>query len=430
MKKYILLLLAATVFLFSGVTAGAAVSVPEKVRVGIYFGSSALSSVTVSADGGVYISCDGVDLGWLAAATFTQSGNYWTVSGGAEPVTVAGSKVTITPSGGLLTINKKTYRGQIELVPNGSNITVVNYLGIEEYLYGVVPLEMSTGWPMEALKTQAVCARTYVAKSIGKYQSQGFDVYNTTMSQVYGGASVEKADCTQAVNETKGIVITYGGALIDAVYSSASSNFHTFNVKDVWGGSLPYLVGVEDSYQSLAKPDGHAWTATFTPQQLKEALAKKSVDIGDITDLRIDARSDEGAVTALTFVGTNGEYTAKIGNTRTILNLRSQGYTISKDVSGGAGAMTVLGSSGKVTMTMASASGASGVLGIASKVIGADGVISDILGGGTVLSYTLSGSGYGHGLGMSQYGANGMAKAGFTYDQIIKHYYTGVELTQ
>ena len=79
---------------------------------------------------------------------------------------------------------------------------------------------------------------------------------------------------------------------------------------------------------------------------------------------------------------------------------------------------------------MASASGASGMLGIASKVIGADGVISDILGGGTVLSYTLSGSGYGHGIGMSQYGANGMAKAGFTYDQIIKHYYTGVELTQ
>ncbi len=95
MKKYILLLLAATVFLFSGVTAGAAVSVPEKVRVGIYFGSSALSSVTVSADGGVYISCDGADLGWLAAATFTQSGNYWTVSGGAEPVTVAGDRKSV-----------------------------------------------------------------------------------------------------------------------------------------------------------------------------------------------------------------------------------------------------------------------------------------------------------------------------------------------
>ena len=190
-----------------------AVTVPETVRVGIYFGSSALSSVTVSADGGVYLRCDGTDLGWLASATISQSGKTWTITGGAEPVTFYGEKMTVIPSGGLLKLKDHRYRGEFELVPNGSAITVVNHLNIEEYLYGVVPLEMSTGWPIEALKVQAICARTFVARSKDKYKSQGFDVYNTTMSQVYGGYDVEKADTNRAVDETKEELYNQWGSL-------------------------------------------------------------------------------------------------------------------------------------------------------------------------------------------------------------------------
>ncbi len=406
-----------------------AVTVPEMVRVGIYFGSSALSSVTVSADGGVYLRCDGTDLGWLASATISQSDKNWYITGGAQPVTFYGEKMTVMSAGGLLTVKNKHYRGEIELVPKGSAITVVNHLNIEEYLYGVVPLEMSTGWPMEALKVQAVCARTFVARSKDKYKSQGFDVYNTTMSQVYGGADVEKADTNQAVNETKGQVITYNGALIEALYSSASSNCRTFNVENVWGYPFDYLVSVDDSYQAIAKPDSHAWEENFTIAELQSIADRNGMNIGTFTDLYVSIYSDDGAVKELTFAGTNGTYTLKNIDTRNKLGLRSQSYEIIKNYApGSGGGVTVLGASGKTFAGNPSSLDKNGVLGGVSRILGATGKV-DANAGAKVESYTLKGTGYGHGVGMSQYGAKGMAMSGFTYDQIIKHYYTGVTIT-
>ena len=430
MKKYIgFLLVIFSIFGFCMV-AHAKIALPETVRVGLYFGSSAPETVTVSADGGVYIMCDSEDLGWLAEAEFTQSEGVWTVLGGEEPVEVAGDKIVITSAGGYINVMNKPYRGQIELVPNGGKITVVNHLNIEEYLYGVVPLEMSTGWPLEALKNQAVCARTYVAKNLGKYSSQGFDVYNNTMSQVYGGVSVEKSDCTKAVDETKGLVITYGGQLIDAVYFSTSSNFHTFNVKDVWGGSHAYLVGVDDSYQRNVKPDCSAWVKTVTPEEVETALSNKKIDIGKITDMKINSVSPEGAITELEFVGSNGSYLTKRDESRTILSLRSQSYTIDKITEQEKNEISVIGASGISRAQSVVALNSGGMLVDVTKVLSSNG-LSDAYSSQTdakVSAFVLSGTGYGHGIGMSQYGANGMAKAGFTFDQIIKHYYTGVEI--
>ena len=428
MKKTVSLILAILLLCSLFTINSMAVTIPEMVRVGIYFGSSALSSVTVTADGGVYLRCDGTDLGWLASATISQSGKNWNITGGAEPVTFYGEKMTVIPSGGLLTLKGKRYRGEFELVPNGSAITVVNHLNIEEYLYGVVPLEMSTGWPIEALKVQAVCARTFVARSKDKYKSQGFDVYNTTMSQVYGGYDVEKADTNRAVDETKGQVITYKGALIEALYSSASSNCRTFNVENVWGYPFDYLVSVDDSYQAIAKPDSHAWQATFTPAELQSIADKNGMQIGTVTDLKVSVYSDDGAVKELTFVGTNGTYSFKNIDTRNKLGVRSQSYEIIKNYESGT-SVTVLGSAGKSVVSEPKSLGKNGELGVASVVLSATGKTA-AGGGGKVLSYTLKGTGYGHGVGMSQYGAKGMAMSGFTYDQIIKHYYTGVDITQ
>lgn len=425
MKKFICLL--ALMLLVLLPTYASAIELPEMIRVGLYFGSSSLQEVKVSAEGGVSVYQGEADLGWYPEPSVTLDQGVWTISGGEQPITATGDKLTLVSAGGNLIINGKQYRGEFELVPNGDKITVVNHIGLEEYLYGVVPLEMSTGWHIEALKAQAVCARTYAVKSMGKYMSQGFDVYNTTMSQVYGGASVEKEDCTKAVDDTKGIVITYNDALIDAVYFSTSTNSHTFSNIYVWGSDTPYLKGVEDTYQHIVRPDCSAWEKTFTLSELQNILDNKDINIGTLKDLEIDEMSPEGAVVSLTFKGTDGEYTVTKDRARTFLNLRSQGYSLQKN--GGEVKVSVLSGKGVSTSSETLVLGKDGALGELSYILDKNNKPTEIK-KTDIKSVKLKGTGYGHGLGMSQYGAYGMAKSGFTYDEIIKHYYTGVELTE
>ena len=424
MKKVIIPILLIAILSVLAIPVSAEVIVPENIRVGLYFGDSAPKEIKISSEEGMNVKCDDVDSGFFIEATFTQGSGIWTIIENDQTYEVTGTKITISTETGFLKVNGKPYRGQIELLPNGANITVVNFLGLEEYLYGVVPLEMSTGWPIEALKTQAVCARTYAAKNAGKYMSQGFDVYNTTMSQVYGGVSVEKDDCTKAVDETRGVVVTYDGKLIDAVYFSTSI-FHTFNVKDVWGSSFEYLSGVDDSYQKEAKPEGYQWTASFTKDEVNALLNKKGIDIGDIKDITVDSVSKEGAVTSVTFKGENDTYTVKNSNTRSIFGLKSQSYTIEKE--GAQNKAVVLSASGKTEVENIKVRGNSETLGSMTKIITNNG-IKDFTFLGNVTGFKINGSGYGHGLGMSQYGAKGMANSGFTFEEIIKHYYTGTEL--
>lgn len=425
MRKFTLLvLMIALVISLTAITASADVTIPSRVRVGIYFGSGALAEAKVSAPGGVMVVTDTQSV-WMASASAVLSNGTFTVTGGEAPLYDASKKITVMSTGGFLEIGGKKYRGDIELVQNGSKITVVNYLDIEEYLYGVVPLEMSTGWQVEALKAQAVCARTYVAKSMGKYMSQGFDVYNTTMSQVYGGVNVEKDDCTRAVDETRGMVITYNGQLIDAVYCSSMPYGQSHNVKDVWGSNVGYLKGSKDFGLFEVFPNGYTWNATFTKDELKAKLSAQNVDIGDITDLKVDEVSPEGAVTKLTFVGTTGQYTAERSSARNVLSLKSQGYTIEKQ--GEQPKITVLSAKGKTTVDSALAISSQGMLFSPVKALNSED-IHDCFVMSNITGFKILGSGYGHGLGMSQYGAKGMAMLGYTYDQIIKNYYTGVEL--
>ena len=423
-KITVLLILITLVISLTAITASADISLPSKVRVGIHFGSGALSEAKISAQGGVMVVTDTQSV-WMPSATAVLSGGTFTVTGGEAPIYDASNKITIISTGGFLDIGGKKYRGDIELVQNGNKITVVNYLDIEEYLYGVVPLEMSTGWQIEALKAQAVCARTYVAKSMGKYMSQGFDVYNTTASQVYGGVNVEKDDCTRAVDETRGVVITHNGQLIDAVYCSSMPYGQSHNVKDVWGSNVGYLKGAKDFGLFEVFPDGYTWNQTFTKSELEKKLSAQKINIGEITDMRIDEVSPEGAVTKLTFVGTAGQYTAEKSAARNVLSLKSQGYTIEKQ--GETPKVTVLSAKGKTTVDSAVAISSHGMLFSPVKALNSED-IHDCFVMSEITGFKILGSGYGHGLGMSQYGAKGMAMLGYTYDQIVKHYYTGVEL--
>ena len=151
--------------------------------------------------------------------------------------------------------NGKKYRGFLEIRRyTDSDMTLINVVDLEHYLYGVVPAEIEANAPLEAVKAQAVAARTYALRSLGKNSKWGFDLMDTNSDQVYKGYDGERAYANQAVDETKGQKMVYNGALAQVFYF-ASSGGMTANVKEVWGSEIPYLVSVPDPYEQRLHTD-------------------------------------------------------------------------------------------------------------------------------------------------------------------------------
>jgi SpoIID/LytB domain protein len=171
-----------------------------------------------------------------------------------KPARALPGPLTFLPGRSALVLDKP-YRGQLVIKAAAGGLRVVNSVGVEQYLYGVVPLEIGYAGPAEALKAQAIAARTYVISSRG---SGDFDVYPDTRSQVYGGAAAEKSATNEAVDTTAGQVLTYKGKPIRAYYS-ASSGGRTAAVQDAWPDSkpIPYLVSVDDPYDDVCSV--HSW---------------------------------------------------------------------------------------------------------------------------------------------------------------------------
>ncbi len=322
----------------------------------------------------------------------------------------------------MLKVDNSNYRGYIEIRRFwDSDMTVINILPLENYLYGVVPIEMGYSSHIEALKAQAVAARTYAVASIGKYSKWHFDLCNSTNTQVYRGFDSERQSTNQAIEETRGQVLTYNGNLVSTYYFSTSGG-KTEDYINVWGNNeIPYLKSVDDSYES-EKAQYRNWEVTISASKIKEYIG---YDIGDIISVTATRYSESGRVIELVVKGEKGERIFRKGSCRTVFGLRSQMYTINSDKS-------------KVHIKSASASTQSS--GLDNRYILTDSGPQKslepniaVIGAGnskTVLSqkaqnYTFNGHGWGHGLGMSQEGAKGMANAGFTYEQILTHYYTG-----
>ncbi len=178
------------------------------------------------------------------------------------PVTFASSDERSAP----VRFNEKSYRGRLEVFPNArGSLTVVNVLGLEDYVRGVVPNELSPGgYPaIEALKAQAIAARTYAIKNLNQFASQGFDLLPTTRSQVYGGLGTEHPLSTRAVEETRGIVATYQGEAINALYTSTCGG-RTEDVENIFNEATPYLRGRECALE------GKAHFASFTVKTSRE----------------------------------------------------------------------------------------------------------------------------------------------------------------
>ena len=358
------------------------------------------------------------------------------------------SPLTAKPNGtanpAVFSVNGKGYRGEMEFRRfTDSDMTVINILNLEQYLYGVVPSEIGASSPAEALKAQAVAARTYTYSSINRYSKWSFDVTNTVDSQVYGGYDVEQASSNAAVDQTKGIKVLYNGSLASLFYYSSSGGMTEDNI-NVWGTPLPYLTSVVDPYEAGTSYN-YTWQRVYTAEDIRKKLLSSNVDLGEIISMTAEEYTAAGRVNKLKFVGTTGSITYNREDIRRILAdangtyLPSRMFTITTSGSGGqatAGSTSVATSEGILSGIALDgkkvlSSGGSSVLSSGSgnlSAIGSNNTKGSIGGGVPAGSYLLSGKGWGHGVGMSQEGAKGLARNGYTYDQILKHYFTGVTI--
>ncbi|MDF2634958.1 MAG: SpoIID/LytB domain protein [Pelosinus sp.] len=335
-------------------------------------------------------------------------------------------------------INKKQYRGDIDIhITNGkTGMTVVNTLPIEEYLYGIIAKEISPNWSLEAVKAQAVAARTYALYNRNKHKDDGYDVCATTDCQVYGGRESEVPRTIKAVDSTVGQVILYQGKLIPAYFHSSSGGF-TENSENVWGTYLPYLRGVVDYDQ---KSPQYNWEKQLTPSEIEEALSKAGYNIGTLKAIGISPlttqsiniidRGVSGRVKIIRFIGTNGSIQLSGEKLRKILSLKSTLFDVH----------IILPVQKSIEFEITDKVGNQGSKKIEINLppTSEKGFVTDRkdihrISGRPNEIVSISGYGWGHGIGLSQWGAKAMAEKGPQDDptyfkEILKHYYQGVEI--
>lgn len=375
------------------------------VRIGILAGAAA---VTVGGDDALVVNQpDGTRV------TSIPAGQSWRVSpegsglslvssdGWASP-TLDGMALAAVDPGAPLRINGKAYRGIAELLRDRSGITVVNRLGLEAYLQGVVSAEMGRRHPSEqaALEAQAVVSRTYALRNLGRWKAQGYDLSAGVNDQVYAGMAAETPEGRAAVRETRGQVLTYNGAPVEAFFYSTCGGRTADGYEVFRGAARPYLRSVADQapngavYCSISPR--YRWREEWTGESLRATLERNlpSVagipreDVRQVNDIRVAHRSASGRVDQLA--------------------IRLQGREVR--VNGLAIRQVLRPSSGELlrsnSFTLAVTAG-SGV----SRLV-ADGM------------------GSGHGVGFCQWGAVGRARSGQGYQQILSAYFPGTRVTR
>lgn len=342
-------------------------------------------------------------------------------SDGAKLATEGTENIYLKSSDEVTKLENKSYRGKFNFYIKGSKIHAINELGMQDYLYGVVPKEMVSSWELEALKAQAVVAKNYTITNYNKHRSDGFNVCSTTHCQVYGGYSAEQEKTNRAVDQTEGIFMSYDSKPAEG-YFHASSGGRTESIGNMWNYSLDYMVGVDDPY-SLGSPYDN-WQVSFTASEIKTALLNKSVDIGNIVGLKVIKTSENGRVMELGILGTKGMHVLKKDNIRSTLGSSKLKNTYFS-----------LNNSASFQKTYSSSANSTDIQSRNLKYKfedlddfmnnkfsreDKDFIASDI--------YMFYGKGNGHGIGLSQYGANGMAKKGFDFEEILKYYFKGISI--
>lgn len=428
------------------------------IRVGILNGvtSAAISGQGLSASAG------GRKISVPKSFTVKASAQKLVVNGKtyASPLILTSSK----PIG----CDKTSYEGEIVVRASGSRLTVVNKLDVEKYLRGVLGYEISPSWHLEVLKAQAMISRTYALSQMGRHNSEGFDVCAADHCQVYRGVNVHSSSTDRAITQTRGKVVTYKGALAHTYFSSDSGGA-TSDSADVWGSSIPYLIVRAEPYPS---PSPNAeWQVTLTAAEIQTALSKKGKGVGTLKEMAIARRDSAGRPVVLRFTGSKGSSTLTSAEFRTQIGakkVRSTFFEFSRAASAktAAKAKTSASSSSKSSNggALTSAEKKKLLALIAKKIFSDDERLEMILNpeleryyldkalgkssdtvskqtkkAGKSASYaasgvssvkvsgsvTLYGRGWGHGVGLSQWGAKAMADHGWSAEKILNFYYPG-----
>ena len=300
--------------------------------------------------------------------------NAFNAQGGSGSVALGqwrSQSLWIEPTGeGYVWIGDRWYRGRTQLVPTSGGLTAVNHVNLEHYLYSVLGAEMFPHWPQEALKAQAVAARSYALHKLSSSTNSVYDLGDTTTWQVYQGLESEAPGTYTAVQATAGQVMTYGGKIILAVFHSSSGG-HTENVEDVWKQPLPYLRGVAD-YDRGAPV--YEWTKNFSRSQLSRLIS----GVGNVISMTPERTTPQGRVVTMLVKGSNGTKRISGNDLRSALDLKSTLFVVNQ------------------------------------------------MGDG----FQVNGRGFGHGLGLSQWGAHNLAAQGIKYQQILDHYYQNARLAR
>jgi stage II sporulation protein D len=218
-----------------------------------------------------------------------------------------------------MTVGEKGYRGDLRVAKAGAKLQLVNVVGLEEYLLGVVPGEMPKDWPLEALKAQAVAARTYAVGNL--VRGRPFDLYSDWRSQVYYGAASEAPGPTRAVQETRGEIVTYEGAPAQVFYFSSSGG-RTISALDAFGTDVPYLQSVDDRWDSVS-PNFRWPTQLFTGAQLAKRLGLG----GSVTDVTY-VPGTPGTPAVVRLVTSAGTADVRLSDVRARLGLKSTGFRL------------------------------------------------------------------------------------------------------
>lgn len=342
------------------------------------------------------------------------------------------------PDNGTIEVNRKLYRGAvlIQHALNGASFHVINILPLEQYLCGVVPQEMPASWPKEALKAQAIAARSFALALRAENRQNSYDV--PVGGQAYGGYAAEQAATNQAVNETAGVVLTYNGECIPGYYYSASGGY-TESSETVWGADRPYLQAVPDVE---TKSPLEKWEKFFVPEELDKRLVQAGFSIGKLESIQLSVlkkppvnesdRGVSGRVKQVRFIGAAGEINIDGNRLRQLLQLPSTFFDIS-----------IVNKTPKVIETTITDGYGIPVLEKKIPVAVGDQVVTSLLSDaqkqlrrisrGPGIEVRFSGRGFGHGVGMSQWGAKTIAEAAKpeekdVYKNILFKYYQGVTL--
>ncbi len=361
--------LIATLFFFAVVPGSAVLGAfphPQMVRVALLKGAE---SVRIGGDGVLAVDQDGEPLDAGFPLLVKRSRDGLSANGRALRALKASAPAS-------LQVNGKGYRGRIEITPADKGILVVDELPLEDYLVGLINCEISSQWPIEAIKAQAVIARSYALYQMEARRNAPFHLESSVMDQVYDGCDIEDSRAVRGVRETTGEVLMYDGKVIQAFYHSSCGG-HTEAVENVWGYPLPYLPGVECKY-CLTAGTGK-WEQALSLKRIESLLKNNGYPVTGLREIKSGRKNKSGRLNDLSILSSRGSLIISAVNFR-----KAIGYSVIKSTN------------------------------LDVKISGDEALFSGV--------------GYGHGVGLCQWGAKQRADDGFNYREILSYYYPGTNL--